>query len=119
MFLTRFLCVAAACFAAASSSLFAGSTYTCTAFGSELNTPSPTGINNEGQITGSSVIPAADSSEGFLREYDGSIVTFQYPGAFATFPSAINNGGQIAGTYLKTGSAPPRIFLRERDGSFI
>ena len=94
---------------------FAASSYTCVAIESDLNNLSPVGINDKGQVTGTYGIPDTDTSGGFLREPDGSITTFSYPGSTGTFPTGINNRGQITGVY-RVGNTPG-VFVREPDGS--
>src|SRR5205809_871306 len=64
---------------------------------------SPTGINAAGQITGYYVVQD-NSYHGFLRERDGTIISFDAPrGEGRPFegirPLAINAAGQIIGYY--------------------
>ena len=69
-------------------------------------------INSKGQIVGS-YLDSAHNSHGFLRMADGTITSFDAPGAFGvTSPSAINSEGQIVGRTKFSG------FLRNEDGTF-
>lgn len=53
---------------------------------------------------------------GFLRKPDGTLVTFDVPGAVATQVSAINNKGEIVGTYAPEGDHS-RGYVRWADGT--
>jgi uncharacterized membrane protein len=66
---------------------------------------SATGINDHGQITGSSV-DADGGIRGYLRDRRGRLTDIDVPGAVATAPAGINNRGQIVGRYYE--SAPIR-----------
>jgi hypothetical protein len=90
------------------------------------------GLNSFGQVTGD-YVTADRAVHGFLREPDGTIATFDVPGAaissnLGTFPRAINPTGQIIGYYDDTttqsggcnGHCLTRhAFLRQRNGTFI
>ena len=89
-------------------------------------------INPAGQVTGD-YDTADHTGHGFLRETDGTIVTFDVPGAaigssLGTWPRAINPTGQIAGYYDDTTTQSAgcnghcltrHAFLRQRNGTFI
>jgi hypothetical protein len=60
----------------------------------------PNGINPAGAITGS-YFDASGVSHGFLQARDGTITTFDVPGAVnGTRPVAINPAGAITGSYF-------------------
>jgi hypothetical protein len=71
------------------------------------------GINNIGEIVGE----YSDNRgvHGFLRQTDGSFISFDFKGAEATRPHGINDSGQIVGVYERRGDH--HGFLREPDGS--
>ena len=77
---------------------------------------SPTGINEEGQITGCYL--DANGQHGFVRDRDGQMVTFDPAGSIYTFPKSINSEGQITGGYQLPDKST-HGFLRERDGTII
>jgi hypothetical protein len=54
---------------------------------------------------------------GFLRTPDGTITTFDVPGAAGTRGNSINPAGEITGTYFDE-SFVTHGFLRARDGTF-
>jgi hypothetical protein len=54
---------------------------------------------------------------GFLREADGSYVTFNFPNALETVPVGIDSSGEIVGSYLGT-DRQLHGFQRRTDGSF-
>ncbi|HEY1962182.1 MAG TPA: hypothetical protein VGG69_07185, partial [Rhizomicrobium sp.] len=76
----------------------------------------PQAINGRGTVTGD----YEDSSfigHGFVRQPDGTIVTFEVPGALkGTYPRAINRAGDIAGRW-QDGSGNYHGFVRTRDGT--
>jgi len=90
------------------------------------------GINSAGQVTGD-YVTADHTGHGFLRETDGTIVTFDAPGAavgsnLGTWPRAINPTGQIVGYYDDTTTQSSgcnghcltrHAFLRQQNGTFI
>src|SRR5438132_11980561 len=83
----------------------------------------PTAINAAGQITGY-YFGQDNSYHGFLRERDGTIISFDAPGGADPFhgirPLAINAPGQIVGFYdLHDFNDANTGFLRERDGTII
>lgn len=57
----------------------------------------PSGINESGQITGEYM--RSDRESGFVRDPDGTITTFDVPGAEGTKAIKINDRGQIVGRY--------------------
>jgi probable HAF family extracellular repeat protein len=75
----------------------------------------PTGINNRGVIVGEYVRPDVRES-GLRRDPDGTITTFDVPGAAGTEATDINDRGIISGAYsedtpIVNNSARPRGFL--------
>lgn len=78
---------------------------------------SPVSINPAGQIVGS-YFDANFATHGFLRDTDGTITSFDAPGAaHGTLPVAITPQGLIVGTYFDVNFAP-QVFLRAKDGTF-
>lgn len=84
-------------------------------------------INPAGQITGI-YEDISVGLHGFLRQPDGTIITFDVPGAgsgngLGTFGQAINPAGKIAGFYFDPdnpeGLAHVHAFLRQPDGTII
>jgi hypothetical protein len=76
----------------------------------------PLAINPAGAVTGD-YTDANFSVHGFLRARDGTITTFDAPGAvFGTLPTAINPAGVVTGLSLTQTSG--HGFLRARDGTF-
>jgi probable HAF family extracellular repeat protein len=80
----------------------------------------PSGINDQGQITGEYV--RGDGESAFVRSSDGRLTTFDVRGAQATEASKINDGGQIVGRYsedtpLVDDSERVRGFVRSRRGA--
>jgi hypothetical protein len=74
-------------------------------------------ISPAGQIVGN-YFDASFVTHGFLRATDGTITSFDAPGAgVATFPAAITPQGLIVGTYFDANFAT-HIFLRAKDGTF-
>src|SRR5438094_9701737 len=81
-----------------------------------------TSINPAGVITGY-YLDASGAFHGFLRAPDGSVTTFNAPGAGAgtdlrqgTFPKSINPSGAITGYYIDAGNVI-HGFLRAPDGA--
>jgi hypothetical protein len=71
-------------------------------------------INLEGQVTGWS----GSHPDGFLREPDGTFITFDAGGVPPnTYPNDINSAGQIVGSYFI--DIDIESFLREPDGTII
>ena len=74
-------------------------------------------INDSGEVAGYNV----DDGSSFLREPDGTVVSFTVSGACTTIPSGINERGLIVGTAdMGDGCYGPltRVgFLRARDGT--
>lgn len=78
---------------------------------------SPVSINPAGQIVGS-YFDADFVTHGFLRATDGTITSFDAPGAsYGTVPVAITAQGLIVGTYTDL-NFTSHIFLRAKDGTF-
>jgi len=81
----------------------------------------PLSINAKGAATGYWI----DNSgpHGFVRQPDGTIATFDVPGAdpaFGTTPASINNKGYITGNYATLndkGHDIPHVFVRSPDGT--
>jgi hypothetical protein len=86
-------------------------------------------INPAGQVTGG-YRTADGAGHGFLRQPDGTIISFDVPGAatgfnLGTTPQAIDPRGQIIGYYTTQAAAcngqclTYHGFLRQRNGTFI
>ena len=73
----------------------------------------PLAINQAGTVTGF-YNDANNVEHGFLRAIDGTITTFDAPGAQFTSPTSINSLGEITGTYCDTTGC--HGFLRAPDG---
>ena len=71
------------------------------------------GMNDAGVITGT-----YDWDTGFLRTPDGTITSFDIPGAGQTVSIAINNNGLVAGNYSDA-SGVWWPFIRNTDGSIV
>jgi hypothetical protein len=81
----------------------------------------PQSINPKEAITGTYTIVTIEPTfsvvgHGFLRAPDGTIRTFDVPGAVTTIASGINPEGEIAGNYFD-GSNVSHGYLRARDGA--
>jgi hypothetical protein len=69
---------------------------------SSITLPAPansgniTGLNDSGDIVGTS--PVGSINSGFVYT-GGAVKVIQYPGSLTTSPAGINNSGQIVGTY--------------------
>jgi hypothetical protein len=90
-------------------------------------------INPKGEISGR-YVDTNGVSHGFLRAPDGTITTFDVPGAGTgagvacnllfiptcqgTIPENVNSGGAISGEYVDA-SGIFHGFLRAKDGSFV
>src|SRR5205809_799185 len=62
----------------------------------------PQAINTIGQITGTFTFLSpsyADITQGFLRESDGTIVTFDVPNSIGMYVTGMNDAGDITGYY--------------------
>ncbi|MGH9287333.1 MAG: hypothetical protein ACRD0V_03395, partial [Acidimicrobiales bacterium] len=57
----------------------------------------PSGINDDGYVTGEYIRP--DRESGFVRDSRGQITTFDVPGAQGTKAVKLNDRGQIVGRY--------------------
>jgi hypothetical protein len=74
-----------------------------------------TDMNQQGQLIG--YYGGADGLEHiFLRQTNGTIVSFDLPNSIWTFASAINSAGQVAGSYLDT-SFVYHNFLLDKNGT--
>jgi len=79
-------------------------------------------INPAGEITGyyetapPNFLRRPGRPHGFLRAKDGTITTFDAPGADQTTPQSINPRGEITGSYNDT--TGEHGFLRAADGTF-
>jgi hypothetical protein len=83
----------------------------------------PIGLNSQGTVTGW-YFDASHVGHGFLRSADGTITTFDAPGAGTnpntfggTFPAGINLQGSVAG-YLNDANGVSHGFVRTSDGKF-
>ena len=70
-------------------------------------------INPAGAITGYYADAGFVEFHGFLRAHDGTITTFDVPGAVSTSAFSINPAGAITGTYLDA-SFTSHGFLRTK-----
>ena len=79
----------------------------------------PTGVNSQSAITGS-WDDANFVAHGFLVDSDGTVITFDAPGAVAdmigTFPLSINSEGEITGVWYDANFVG-HGFLRAADGT--
>jgi len=88
----------------------------------DLNTPATpipgqtalSGINASGTVAGTYYLNGG--ATGFVRTHDGTITTFQVPGAYATVPTSINNAADTAG-YFNGPTGQPG-FIRTAEGTF-
>jgi probable HAF family extracellular repeat protein len=73
-----------------------------------LNLPgSPSGLNDSGQIVGTTKPPyLGGPRHGYLFS-GGSTTMFDVPGAFGTFASGINGSGQVVGSYFGSSRFSP------------
>lgn len=83
----------------------------------------PAGINDRGEIVGSSDRGSARSYHGFLRDRRGRFWRIDVPGAKGTAAARINDRGDIVGYYSDTTDNPntatdARGFLRDHRGRF-
>lgn len=85
----------------------------------------PVGINDEGTVVGYETYGDTHVS---VRYKDGSVTTFEVPGAVSVYPSGINDRGVIVGGYetrLASGDCAPVCplgffgFLRYSDGRIV
>ena len=81
----------------------------------------PYSINPAGTITGNYINARTAASHGFLRAPDGTVTTFEAPGAGTssfegTYPISINPAGVITGVYVDN-SSMTHGFVREPNGS--
>ncbi|KAA6459548.1 hypothetical protein DYQ86_15605 [Acidobacteria bacterium AB60] len=88
----------------------------------DFNGTYPAAINARGAITGS-FQDANSTYHGFLRNPNGTIVTFDAPGAgtgpyLGTSPSSMNDFGEITGNYLDV-NGYSHGFVRTPEGRFL
>ncbi len=69
-----------------------------------------TGLADNGTIVGYT------GTSGFVRTANGSVTTFQYPGAAQTLPRSVNSAGLVVGEYTENGGGS-RAFVRAADGT--
>ena len=82
----------------------------------------PMAINKSGQVAGYYLDGTSGIDYGFLRNPDGTILTFAAPGSGTgtfdgTYAWAMNDRGQIAG-YIILNSGSRRAFVRDEFGNF-
>src|SRR5258708_1849644 len=110
-------CCIFAGFLAAASSLSAAALYNITTFLVPGASPpgffGETGVNNIGQIVGG-FGGAGGRNMGYIRNPNGSFVTFSGPSGFDTYAEGINDLGQVI--LYTSSSGPPQNFLRSADG---
>ncbi len=81
-------------------------------------TVAPQAVNLAGQTTG--WYKSNGTWDGFLRQPDGTVVTFHVPDSTSVIPQGINLHGQIAGYYGDANdSSVFHGFLRRPDGTFL
>jgi hypothetical protein len=66
-------------------------------------------LNNAGQVTGWADVPR-QPQQGFIRNADGSVVSFSVPNMSYTAPSSINDAGMVTGSALS--NSQPFGFVR-------
>jgi hypothetical protein len=87
--------------------------YTCTILPVGVNYwTSSLALNNAGQLV------TTVNSQGYLRQPDGTVETFDYPGGIDFSVTSINNNGVILGSFRDVSTRQDRSFLRYPDGSF-
>ncbi len=75
----------------------------------------PASINPAGTVTGR--YSAGGRTLGFIRAADGTITTFQVPGAVEVYPLSINPSGSVVGYYRLSVFWQSHGFLRDADGT--
>jgi hypothetical protein len=84
-----------------------------------VNGTSPSGINDNGDVSGTYTDNVGSGYHGFVRAANGSIVTFDAPnGGFVWYGSFINAKGEVAGAYYDGVTFVEHTFLREPNGAF-
>ena len=79
--------------------------------------PTPTSINDVGEITGNVYVPDIGDTAGFFRDASGQATTFSVPGdVYGTFPVSLNKTGQILG-YIVVNGFGSEGFIRDRSGT--
>jgi len=76
----------------------------------------PSSINVFGQITGYFKAPTPD--HGFLRQRNGTFISFDPPNSTTTRPRSINLFSQITGYFMDSNNVE-HGFLRQPDGKFV
>ncbi|MGH6890205.1 MAG: hypothetical protein ACREHF_13590 [Rhizomicrobium sp.] len=76
----------------------------------------PTGINDNGFVTGFVDYSGEGRDKGFVRAPGGRVVIFTPPGSIATYPLSINDSGAIAG-YYEDSDSHMHGFVRAADGT--
>jgi len=76
------------------------------------------GINDFGQIVGSTPTDGSLPAHGFIREANAIVTRLDFPRAYYTSFNAINNAGQIAGNQCGGGSATD-LYRFLRDGGVL
>lgn len=77
------------------------------------------GINSSGQVAGAFFVSTPDVVESFMRNADGSVITFAEPGAIGpvgTEAYSINDAGTVAGFYGTSGTPFGHGFTRDAAG---
>lgn len=75
----------------------------------------PTSINPSGEIAGYYFGPTGPTAHGFVRDKDGTIISFD-AGPGLTVPTSINPRGTITGSYVDA-SFLSHGFARDKDGT--
>jgi hypothetical protein len=83
----------------------------------------PSGINDNGEITGTVTVSFSGAVHGFFRDQSGSFTLFDAPGATSTTAKAINSHGEVTGYFTSTNPTNPALtitsgFTRSRQGQF-
>src|SRR6202040_3372930 len=80
----------------------------------------PTSINPSGEIAGNYFGPTGPTAHGFVRDKDGTITSFDAPGAGpnGTIVASINPSGEITGNFFDV-NRTSHGFLRDRDGTIV
>ena len=84
-------------FALAVSSSAVATSYTFTTIDVGVIATQAYGINDGGQIVGQFRVPTSGGYQGFLRDTNGTVTTFEVPDSWASFAFGINTAGQIVG----------------------
>src|SRR5258707_305874 len=95
-----------------------------TTFDAGPNGTIPTSINPRGEIAGYYFGSTAPTAHGFVRDKDGTITSFDAPGAGSngTIVVGINPSGEITGYFFDVNYAVNHTthgFVRDRDGAIV